>query len=133
HGALAVTPRQNALGAPSIRGGPWTEPTYADSTAGDFVDGEDLTIRRAAVDALGPYNGSVVVVDPETGRILSMVNQKVALSAGFQPCSTIKVSVALAGLSENAIDPASKLRLGGMRMDLTYALAHSNNYYFATL
>ena len=32
---------------------------------GDFIDGEDLTIRRAAVDALGPYNGSVVVVDPQ--------------------------------------------------------------------
>ena len=119
--------------APIIRGGPWTEPTYADSTTGDNVDGEDLAIRRAAVEALGPYNGSVVVVDPESGRILSMVNQKIALGSGFQPCSTIKVSVALAGLSEKVIQPETKFRLGGMRMDLTYALAHSNNYYFATL
>ena len=79
------------------------------------------------------YNGSVVVVDPSNGRILTMVNQKVALSSGFQPCSTIKVSVALAGLSEKVIQPATKYRLGGMKMDLTYALAHSNNYYFATL
>ena len=62
-----------------------------------------------------------------------MVNQKVALSSGFQPCSTVKVSVALAGLSEKVIQPATKYRLGGMKMDLTYALAHSNNYYFATL
>jgi cell division protein FtsI/penicillin-binding protein 2 len=100
---------------------------------GDHVDGEDLTIRRAAVEALGPYNGSVVVVDAGTGRILTMVNQKIALGGGFQPCSTIKVSVALAGLSEKAIDPGTKLRLGGMRMDLTYAMAHSNNYYFAQL
>jgi cell division protein FtsI/penicillin-binding protein 2 len=128
-----VGPRQSVAAAPIIRGGPWTEPTYADSTVGDFVDGEDLTIRRAAVDALGPLNGSIVVVDPQTGRILSMVNQRVALSSGFQPCSTIKVSVALAGLSEKVIHPAGKLRLGGMKMDLTYALAHSNNYYFATL
>jgi penicillin-binding protein 2 len=116
-----------------IAGGPWTEPTFADSTAGDNVDGEDLVIRRAAVDALGNYNGSVVVVDPANGRVLTMVNQKTALSTGFQPCSTIKVSVALAGLSERTIDPSTRLRLGGMRMDLTYALAHSNNYYFATL
>jgi penicillin-binding protein 2 len=116
-----------------VRGGPWTEPTYADSTAGDFIDGEDLEIRRSAVDALGPYNGSVVVVDPSNGRILTMVNQRVALGSGFQPCSTVKVSVALAGLSEKVIDPATRLRLGGMRMDLTYALAHSNNYFFATL
>src|ERR1044071_2062658 len=34
---------------PVIAGGPWTEPTYADSTLGDNVDGEDLDIRRAAV------------------------------------------------------------------------------------
>jgi penicillin-binding protein 2 len=131
----AMTPvkRQPVIAAPFIRGGPWTEPTYADSTAGDFIDGEDLTIRRAAVEALGPYNGSVVVVDPQTGRVLTMVNQKQALGAGFQPCSTIKVPVALAGLSEEAIGPSSKFRIPGMRMDLTYALAHSNNYFFATL
>jgi penicillin-binding protein 2 len=75
----------------------------------------------------------VVVVDPSTGRILTMVNQKIALGSGFQPCSTIKVSVALTGLSEKVIQPQTKYRLGGMKMDLTYALAHSNNYYFSTL
>jgi len=116
-----------------VRGGPWIVPTYADSTNGDNVDGEDLDVRRAAVEALGAYNGSVVVVDPSNGRVLTMVNQKVALGSGFQPCSTIKVSVALAALSEKVIEPDTKLRLNGMRMDLTYALAHSNNYFFATL
>jgi hypothetical protein len=29
-----------------IRGGPWTEPTYADSTSGDSVSGEGPNIRR---------------------------------------------------------------------------------------
>jgi cell division protein FtsI/penicillin-binding protein 2 len=126
--------RPTAAPAPVvIQGGPWTEPTYADSTAGDMVDGEDMVIRRAAVEALGSYNGTVVAVDPNTGRILTMVNQRVALGAGFQPCSTIKVAVALAGLSEKAIQPANRFHLEGLRMDLTYALAHSNNYYFATL
>src|SRR4051812_5599237 len=58
----AITPRQSmAPAGPIVRGGPWTEPTYADSTLGDFIDGDDLTIRKAAVEALGPYNGSVVV------------------------------------------------------------------------
>jgi beta-lactamase class D len=118
---------------PIVAGGPWTSPTYADSTEGDNIDGEDLDIRRAAVESLGQYNGSVVVVDPKTGRVLTMVNQKVALSTGFQPCSTVKVSVALAGLSEKVIQPATKYRIAGLRMDLTYALAHSINYYFATL
>lgn len=119
-------------GGPVVRGGPWTEPTFADSTVGDNVDGEDLEVRRAAVDALGAYNGSVVVVDPATGRILTIVNQKLALSGGFQPCSTIKVSVALAALREKVVGADGKLfQHGGY--NLTQALAHSNNFYFATL
>ena len=122
---------QTPLGV--VAGGPWTEPTYADSTYGDNVDGEDIAVRRLAVEALGAYNGSVVVVDPENGRILSMVNQKLALSSGFQPCSTVKISVALAGLSEKVIDAGNKFHVPGLKMDLTYALAHSNNYYFAAL
>jgi beta-lactamase class D len=122
-----------AANAPVIRGGPWTEPTFADSTAGDFIDGDDLEVRRAAVEALGPYNGSVVVSDAGTGRVLTIVNQRVALSSGFQPCSTVKVSVALAGLHEKMLEPANKYRLKGLKIDLTNALAHSNNYYFATL
>jgi penicillin-binding protein 2 len=113
---------------------PWTSPTYADSTAGDRVDGEDLAVRRAAVEALGPYNGSVIVVDANTGRILTMVNQEVALTGGFQPCSTVKIAVALASLSEGLVDRVTPVRLyGRRRMDLTQALAHSNNYYFANL
>jgi len=116
-----------------VRGGPWTEPTFADSTRGDFIDGEDLEVRRAAVDALGLYNGSIIAVDAETGRILTMVNQKLALSSGFQPCSTVKVSVALAGLAEKVIQPSNRYRVGKLKMDLTNALAHSNNFYFATL
>jgi len=113
---------------------PWSEPTYADSTVGDNVDGEDLVVRRAAVEALGPFNGAVVVVDPTTGRILTMVNQKLALGGGFTPCSTIKVSVALAALQEKLIERTTKVRLyGRTTMTLTEALARSNNYYFANL
>src|SRR3954451_3324377 len=114
--------------------GPWTEPTFADSTVGDKIDGEDLVVRRAAVDALGPYNGTVVVADPSTGRILTIVNQKLALKSGFQPCSTIKIVAALAGLSEGIIDRNTSMRLyGRTSMNLTNALAHSNNNYFANV
>jgi penicillin-binding protein 2 len=131
--SVATTTHSVTPGA-IIRGGPWLEPTYADPTQGDKIDGEDLDVRRAAVEAIGNYNGSVVVVDPSDGRVLTMVNQKVALSSGFQPCSTVKISVAMAGLSEKAIDATEKVRLpGGQKMDLTYALAHSINLYFATL
>jgi cell division protein FtsI/penicillin-binding protein 2 len=121
-----------ATSGPLVRGGPWTEPTYADSAAGDNADGEDLEVRRSAVEALGGYNGSVLVADPATGRILTMVNQKLALSGGFQPCSTIKVSIALAALSEKVVGPNGKLFAHG-GYNLTQALARSNNYYFATL
>ena len=113
---------------------PWTEPTYADSTMGDYIDGEDLAVRRAAVEALGPMNGTVVVADPATGRILTMVNQKVALKGGFQPCSTIKVVAALAGLSEGLIERNTAIHLyGRTSMALTEALARSNNPYFAAV
>ena len=59
--------------------GPWKEPTFGFPTAGDQVDGEDLAVRRAAVEALGAYNGTVVVSDASNGRILSIVNQKLAM------------------------------------------------------
>jgi penicillin-binding protein 2 len=113
---------------------PWTTPTFADSTAGDTVDGEDLTVRRAAVQALGPYNGSVVVVDPQTGRLLTIVNQKLAFKSGFEPCSTIKLVAALAGLSEGVIDQNTVLRIRRRHsIDLTEALAKSNNVFFANV
>src|SRR5262249_12400847 len=60
-------------------------------------------------------------------------NQRLALGIGYQPCSTIKVSVALAGLNEKTIEPNTTARPDRMGMDLTRALAHSNNYYFAGL
>ena len=110
------------------------KPTFADSTVGDNVEGEDLTVRRAAVDALGPYNGTVVVADPETGRILTIVNQKTAFRGGFQPCSTVKIYAALAGLNEGIIARDTNVQsLGRTRMNLTTALAHSNNPYFANI
>jgi penicillin-binding protein 2 len=100
----------------------------------DNVDGEDLEIRRAAVEALGPYNGSVVVVDPTSGRILSIVNQKLALQSGFTPCSTIKLVAALAAMTEGVMEPHTPVFLTRrVSLDLTEALAHSNNPYFASL
>jgi cell division protein FtsI/penicillin-binding protein 2 len=75
-----------------------------DPTVGDNIDGEDLIVRRAAVAALGTTRGSVVVADPNTGRVLSMVNQKLAFQAGFTPCSTIKLVTSLAALNEHVVE-----------------------------
>src|SRR6202050_2162520 len=75
-----------------------------DPTDGDNPDGDDLMVRRAAVDALGDQAGSIVVVDPHTGRILTMVNQRLALRSGFTPCSTIKLVTSLAALTAHVGD-----------------------------
>jgi penicillin-binding protein 2 len=114
----------------------FTGESFADSdlTLGDVTTGEDPIVRSAAVAALGNMNGTVVAIDPNNGRILAMVNQKLALSGGAEPCSTIKVSVALAALQEGLITKDTPVNLGGSyHMTLTEALAHSNNLYFETL
>src|ERR1700730_16538808 len=112
---------------------------FTSSFANDIVEadrtaGEDPIVRQAAIDALGNMNGTVVAIQPTSGRILAMVNQKLALSSGAQPCSTIKLSVALAALSEGLITKETEVRLGGRsHMNLTRALARSNNAYFEAL
>ena len=83
-----------------------------DITAGDVTAGEDPIVRQAAIDALGNMNGTVVAIEPTSGRVLAMVNQKLALSSGAQPCSTIKFSVALAALSEGLISKDTPVSLG---------------------
>jgi cell division protein FtsI/penicillin-binding protein 2 len=109
-------------------------PTYADSVSADDPTYDDPIVRQAAVDALGRYNGSVVAVDPRTGRILTVVNQKIAFSDGYIPCSTIKPTIAIAALEENVITSDTMLKVGRRKyMNLTEALAHSNNTFFEEL
>jgi cell division protein FtsI/penicillin-binding protein 2 len=105
-----------------------------DLTNGDITSGEDPIVRQAAIDALGSMNGTVVAIEPTSGRIFAMVNQKLALSSGAQPCSTIKLSVALAALAEGLISKETPVALNAhYRINLTDALAHSNNAYFEAL
>lgn len=105
-----------------------------DPTEGDNVDGDDLTVRRAAVAALGTMNGAVVAVDPSNGRVLSIVNQKLALKSGFVPCSTIKLVTALAALSDGAIERGTFVHLSRYTSyNLTQAIAKSNNPFFQRL
>ncbi len=112
----------------------FTSSFATDTMNGDITEGEDATVRAAAIDALGNMNGTVTAIDPNTGRILAMVNQKLALSAGAQPCSTIKVPVALAALSEGIVTKDTEIPLGRYStMNMTTALARSNNAYFEAL
>jgi penicillin-binding protein 2 len=112
----------------------YTSSYAADLTEGDVIAGEDPVVRAAAIEALGNMNGTVVAIDPDSGRVLSMVNQKLALAGGAQPCSTIKLAVALAALNERIVEKDTPVVLGARsRMTLTDALAHSNNAYFEAL
>ncbi|SNS91079.1 Penicillin binding protein transpeptidase domain-containing protein [Granulicella rosea] len=105
-----------------------------DLVSGDVTVGEDPIVREAAIAALGNMNGTALAIDPASGRILAMVNQKLALSSGAEPCSTIKLSVALAALQEGIVKKDTPVALGGgYHLTLTEALAHSNNLYFETL
>lgn len=99
--------------------------------AKDNTVGEDLEVRNAAIAALGHHAGTVVVMDPKSGRIYTVVNQEWALRRGFKPCSTIKLVTGVAGLCEKVIQPIETVSDGSnYRIDLTDALAYSNNQYF---
>jgi len=98
------------------------------------VEGDDPVVRQAAIAALGEQAGAVVVADPETGRLLSVVNQKLAFSAGYIPCSTIKLVAGLAALEEGLVGPETKVWFDGYWfMTMKEGLAISNNVYFEHL
>src|ERR1022692_757295 len=108
--------------------------TFADSTEGDVATFDDPIVRQAAIRGLGRYNGSVVAIDPNSGRILTIVNQKLAFSAGFIPCSTIKPVIAVAALQEGVVTRDTMIRVAPRKyFNLTEALAHSNNEFFEEL
>lgn len=99
--------------------------------ARDDSRGEDPQVRRIAVNALGNHAGTVVVMDPNTGRVYTIVNQEWGMRRGFKPCSTIKLVTGIAGLNEGVIDPVDTAKVSGAyHINLTDALAYSNNTYF---
>ncbi|MFL6230042.1 MAG: penicillin-binding transpeptidase domain-containing protein [Pyrinomonadaceae bacterium] len=98
--------------------------------AKDDATGEDAEVRRVAINALGNHAASVVVMNPKTGRIYTIVNQQWGVRRGFKPCSTIKLVSGLAGVAEGVIDPVAENASYNSRMNLTDALAYSINSYF---
>jgi len=105
----------------------------ASSIQRDATVGEDLEVRRAAVSALGSRIGTVVVMNPKTGQVYTVVNQDWGVRRGFKPCSTIKLVTGLAGLTEKVIDPSQTFSGAGYAIDLTDSLAYSNNPYFQSI
>lgn len=102
----------------------------AANIAKDDISGEDMEVRRAALDALGNRAGTVLVMEAQTGKVLSIVNQEWAIRKAFKPCSTIKLVTAVAGVDQNLIDSEGTLKSRKLNLNLTDALAYSNNSYF---
>ncbi|MFN7553282.1 MAG: penicillin-binding protein 2 [Pseudomonadota bacterium] len=141
----------------------------------------DLELQRAAAAAFGGQAGSAVAVDPRSGEVLAMVSLPAfdpnlfvngisrrdyaallaapqrplfnrALQGGYEPGSTMKPVIALAGLElglrrpEDTMLSSGEFRLPGLpqvwrdwqagghgRVDLTEAMAQSVNTYFYRL
>ncbi|HMJ07960.1 MAG TPA: penicillin-binding transpeptidase domain-containing protein [Pyrinomonadaceae bacterium] len=101
----------------------------ANNINNDITDGEDLAVRRAAIEGLGSRAGTVVVMEAKTGKILTIVNQEWAIRNAFKPCSTIKLVTGVAGVNEHVINEDGHIG-NSNGMILQDALAHSNNAYF---
>ncbi|MBV9241891.1 MAG: hypothetical protein JO314_07780 [Acidobacteria bacterium] len=97
----------------------------------DQTEGEDLRVRQAAISALGGHAGSVVVMEAQTGKVLTIVNQDWAVRATIRPCSTVKLVTGVAALNEGVISREDGSIKGvPYRRNLDDALAFSDNGYF---
>lgn len=102
----------------------------AENIANDNTEGEDPQVRSAAVDALGNRAGTVVVMEAQTGKVLTIVNQDWAIKNSFKPCSTIKLVTGVAGLTEHVINEEGGIGRSTSGLTLDTAIARSNNGYF---
>ncbi|MFW5926716.1 MAG: penicillin-binding protein 2, partial [Wenzhouxiangella sp.] len=141
----------------------------------------DLDLQRAAYEALGEQSGAVVVLEVDTGQVRALVSKpgfdpnlfvhgishanyrnliedprrplfNRFLSGGYEPGSTIKPFIALAGLEAGVITPTQQVWSGGHYqmpgharryydwkegghgwVDLETAIAESVNVYFYRL
>lgn len=104
----------------------------------DEPSDRDRAVGEACRESLGRKPGSVVAMDPRTGRILALVNPQYGLMRAYQPCSVFKIVVGLAGLTEGVITPSTTYNCargcwmwpGHGTIDLRRALAVSCNPYF---
>lgn len=107
----------------------------------------DQRFASAATAALGDRRGTVIVMDPQTGRVRAVVNSEVAFEENLPPGSTIKPFTALAAMRSGLINEDShtlcreKYSHEGFQtvcshprdlapLNPTEAIAYSCNYYF---
>jgi stage II sporulation protein D len=110
----------------------------------------DAALQRAAAEALGEREGTIIVMDARTGRLRAVINPRLAFEQAFPPGSAVKPFTALAALRAGLMDPQARTLCqeryarDGFEIvclhprsqspfNLAQALAHSCNYYFARL
>jgi stage II sporulation protein D len=121
----------------------WSSNT-ADRNAAEI----DAALQQAATSALANGEGTIIVMDAQTGRVRAIVNPQQAYAQAFMPGSAIKPFTALAALRAALIDESSRAvcpgRFTGLNFSLScvhadhlppfspaQAIAYSCNYYFA--
>jgi stage II sporulation protein D (peptidoglycan lytic transglycosylase) len=119
----------------------------ASSAESVYEDDLDRRLAQAATAALGDRRGTIIVMDPQTGRVRAVVNPEIAFAESLPPGSTIKPFSALAAMKSGLIDETSqtlcreKYTHEGFQtvcshprelapMNPTEAIAYSCNYYF---
>jgi len=114
------------------------------------ADQIDAALQTTATAALGNAEGTIIVMDPQTGRVRALVNPELAFGHAFAPGSTIKPFTALAAMQAGLIDDHSRVLCRQHyahedfatvcshptdlpAFDPEQALAYSCNYYFGKL
>ena len=110
----------------------------------------DSALKEAATAALGQREGTIIVMDAQTGRVRAQVNPQLGSTQALMPGSTLKPFTALAALRSGLIAADSRTvcpgRFTGLSFSLpcvhadhlppftpSQAIAYSCNYYFASL
>lgn len=116
-------------------------PVLATLALASVVSAASLPLQKAATDALGTQSGCVVALDPQDGRLLAVVNPRVAVGTAYPIGSLAKLVTALAGVSTGIVDGAREMECRGRdhgrtcwhvhgRVGLEGALAQSCSLYF---
>ena len=128
----------------------WLSLNWSNTTSGRDEAALDSALNEAATTALAGREGTIIVMDAQTGRVRALVNPKAAYAQAQMPGSAMKPFTALTALRLGLIDEASRSVCPGRFTGLSFslpcthadhlppfspaqAIAYSCNYYFATL
>jgi stage II sporulation protein D (peptidoglycan lytic transglycosylase) len=132
---------------------PWSFLPPVGESNSSFENDLDARLQAAAVKALAGRpgrEGTVVVMDPQTGRVRAVVNPQLAFAEAFAPGSTIKPFTTIAAMETGLIDDQSRVLCRGTfthqdfhtacshprdlpSFNATEAIAYSCNNFFGTL